>query len=330
MEPRRRFLAIVLALSLGGFLLDGGARTSLARFTEQDTTGATFATAPCFVDAVAPTVGSSVGSKTALYVPGYLRQGGTYYVYANVSDGGGGCPPSGVATVRTNVSTITSGQVSVALSAGAFSVGGIAYGYRTAALSANAPLAAGTYGYSITSTDALANARTQTGYSVTVDNTRPTGADIQTANGGATVGKPELGDSVTYTFSEPIDPERVLTGWTGGATNVVVRINQNPGGDRLSIRTAANSAALPLGAANLIGTGYVTATRDFGATGTPSSMTQSGNTITVTFGTASGTTTTQLTTGVISWQPTASLTDRAGNSCQTTVVLESASPDVEF
>lgn len=118
---------------------------------------------------------------------------------------------------------------------------------------------------------------------MTVDNTRPTGSNVQTANGGATVGRPELGDSVTLTFSEMIDPQSVLAGWTGAATNVVVRITNNAGGDLLTIRNAANTAQLPLGSVNLIGILYVAANRDFGATGTASTMVQSGTSITTTW-----------------------------------------------
>ena len=330
MGRRPRLTAVLVAACLAGFLTGGGAQGSLAILTDRETIAATFATASCLVDVVAPSVSGTVASKTVQYVPGYIRQGGTYHVYANVADGGGGCTPSGISTVRTNVSTITTGQTSVAVTAGSFSVGGVAYGFRTASITANASLAAGTHTYSITSTDVLANAQTQTGFTVIVDNTRPTGADIQTANGGSIVGRPELGDSVTYTFSEPIDPQSVLAGWTGASTNVVARVIQNTGGDQLTIRNAANSAALPFGTANLIGTGYVTANRDFGATGTPSTMVQSGNSITVTFGTASGATTTQATAGVVSWPPTTTLTDRAGNTCQTTATLESGAADVEF
>lgn len=330
MGRRRRLAAVLVAVSLAGFLIGGGARMSLALFRDSESTDATFTTAACLVDAVAPGVDATVGSKTALYLPGYIRQGSPYYVYANVTDAGGGCSPSGVATVRANLTSITTGQTSAALASGSFSVGGVAYGYRTASLTANATLAPGAHTYSITSTDGLANAQTETGYSVIVDNARPAGADIQTTNGGLIVGKAEAGDSVTYTFSEPIDPQTVLAGWTGAPTNVVARIAQKAGGDRLTIRNAANSAQLPLGAANLMGLAYVGATRDFGATGTPSTMVQAGNTITITFGTASGATGTEVVTGVVSWAPTTTLTDRAGNACQTTTVLETGAATVEF
>jgi hypothetical protein len=197
-------------------------------------------------------------------------------------------------------------------------------------VTANVVLAAGAKAYSITSTDNAANSQTQSGYSVTVDNTQPTGAGIQTANGGATAGKPEAADIVTLTFSETVDPESVLAGWTGGSTNVVVRIANNAGGDLLTIRNAANSLQLPLGSVNLIGTAYVTATRDFGATGTASTMIQSGATITITLGTPSGATGTQAATGTMAWTPSATATDRAGNACQTTVTNETGTADVEF
>lgn len=329
MGSPRRFLVLALAVSLGGFLAGGGARTSFALLGDQETTVATFSTAACFSgDSVAPSVSSTVISKTVPYLPGYIRQTGTYYVYANVTDGG--CVPSGISTVTANVSTVTTGQTAVALVAGSFSVGGVSYTYRSASLTANTTLAEGLNAYTITSTDVATNSQTQSGYGVTVDNTRPTGTDIQTANGGATVGKPELGDTVTLTHSEMIDPQSVLAGWTGTSTNVVVRITQNTGGDLLTIRNAANAAQLPLGSVNLIGTAYVTATRDFGATGTASTMVQSGTTITITLGTASGATGTQAATGTMTLTPSATATDRAGNTCLTTVANETGAADVEL
>ena len=329
MGSPRRFLVLALAVSLGGFLAGGGARTSFALLGDQETTVATFSTAACFSgDSVAPSVSSTVISKTVPYLPGYIRQTGTYYVYANVTDGG--CVPSGISTVTANVSTVTTGQTAVALVAGSFSVGGVSYTYRSASLTANTTLAEGLNAYTITSTDVATNSQTQSGYGVTVDNTRPTGTDIQTANGGATVGKPELGDTVTLTHSEMIDPQSVLAGWTGASTNVVVRIAHNTGGDRVTIRNAANTVQLPLWTINLIGLNYVAVNRDFGATGTPSTIVQSGSTITITLGTASGATGTQAATGTMTLTPSATATDRAGNTCLTTVANETGAADVEL
>lgn len=329
MYSRPSPLAIVLTMSLVTLLATGD-RTALALVADTETVPGTISTAACFSpDSVPPSVSSTVMSKTVQYIPGYVRQGGTYYVYANVADGG--CTPSGISTVTANVSTVTTGQTAVGLVAGSFSVGGVSYNHRTASITANAVLVAGSQSYTITSTDNTANGQTQSGYSVTVDNARPTGANVETANGGATVGKPELGDSVTLTHTEIIDPESVLTGWTGASTNVVIRITNNILGDLLTVRNSANAAQLPLGSVNLNGQAYVTATSDFGATGTASTMVQSGSAITLTLGTPSGTTGTQTTAGTMTWTPTTTTTDRAGNTCQATEAYESALPiDVEF
>jgi hypothetical protein len=329
MSPGRRAAVSTLAIVLAAYLVGGDGKPAFAYLADTEVVTATVSTAACFVaDTTPPAVSSTVISKTTPYLPGYIRQGGTYYVYANVADAG--CAPSGIATVTANVSTITTGATAVALVMGSYTVGGVTYNYRSASRTANAALAAGAKAYTITSTDNATNSQTQTGYSVTVDNTRPTGSTVQTANGGATAGKPEAGDRATLTFSEAIDPETVLAGWTGASTSVVVRIANNGGGDLLTIRNAANTAQLPLGSVNLIGTAYVTATRDFGATGTASTMVLSGDTITITLGTPSGATGTQATTGTMTWTPTATVTDRAGNTCMTTVANETGAADFEF
>jgi hypothetical protein len=329
MLPRRRVAVSILAITLAGYLLGGGRQPAYALLADTETVPATLSTAACFIpDTLPPVVSTTVISKTGLYLPGYVRQGGTYFVYANVTDAG--CAPSGIATVTANVSTLTTGSVAVPLSAGSFSVGGVAYNRRSASITANAALAEGSKTYSITSTDNATNSQTQSGFTVTVDNTRPTASTVQSANGGATAGKPEAGDSVTLTFSEVIDPESVLAGWTGASTNVVVRITNAGGGDSVTIRNAANTVQLPLGSVNLNGTAYVTGTRDFGATGTASAMVQSGATITLTLGTPSGATGTQAGTGTMAWTPVATALDRAGNACQTTVANETGGADVEF
>ena len=329
MSPGRRVAVSILAITLAGHLVGGHGQSALAYLTDTETVAATLSTAACFVpDTVPPSVSSTVIAKTTPYLPGFIRQGGTYYVYANVADGG--CAATGIASVTANVSTITTGATAVALVAGSYTIGGVAYDHRSASRTANATLAAGAKAYTITSTDVATNSQTQTGFSVTVDNTRPTGSTVQTANGSTTAGRPEAGDTVTFTFSEAIDPETVLAGWTGASTNVVVRIANNAGGDLLTIRNAGNTAQLPMGSINLGGTAYVTANRDFGATGTASTMVLSGAAITITLGTPSGATGTQATTGTMAWTPTATVTDPAGNTCMTTVANETGAADVEF
>ncbi len=279
-------------------------------------------------DWVAPTASASTIGKTQGGVPGYIRQGGTYYVYANVGDSG--APASGVSTVTANASSVTTGQSAVALAAGSFSAGGASYNYRTASQTANASLAAGTYSYSLTSKDVAANSGTQSGYSVVVDNTAPTASDVQTTNkSGNIAGRPEIGDTVVFTFSEPIDPHSILANWSGASTSVVVRI-ANGTNDPLTVYNATNTAQLPLGSVSLGRNDYVSASATFGASGTASTMVQSGNAITIALGTASSGPSTAAGNGTMSWTPSASAYDRAGNAETTTARSETGSADREF
>jgi hypothetical protein len=278
----------------------------------------------------APTASASAIGKTAGGIGGQIKKGGTYYVYANVSDSGN--PASGVSTVTANVSSVTAGSTAVALSAGSFNLAGVSYGYRSAALTADTGLAAGSYAYSLTLTDVAGNSKTQTGFSVTVDNTLPTGSDVQTTNGGTTNGLAEAGDKVTFTFSKAIDPNSILSGWSGSSTGVVVRLTNGSGAsnDTLAIYNSTNVTQLPLGSVNLGRTDYTGASITFGASGTASTMVMSGTTLTITLGTQSAAATTAAGTGTMAWTPSASATDPAGNAVSTTAVNESGAADKDF
>ena len=172
-----------------------------------------------------------------------------------------------------------------------------------------------------------------------IDRTAPSGLDVQTANAsGGTAGRPEIGDTITFTYSERIDPNSVLAGWSGSATNVVVRINHRvnlllvPETDILQVWNAANTAQLPLGAVDLGGADYVSADVAFGATGTPATMIQNGSSITVTLGTPNtpGAVTTALLGGSMTWTPGSGARDLAGNNSLTSAATESGSSDKEF
>ncbi|MGZ8632187.1 MAG: hypothetical protein ACXWZF_14685 [Actinomycetota bacterium] len=303
-------------------LTSAGAHTVYAVGSGGSQASAAFTVSPH--DVTAPTVSSAVIAKSAGGIGGYVRQNGQYYVYANVSDQGS--PASGVATVRANVSTVTTGATSVALSAGSFTVEGVSYGYRSALQTASNPLAPGSKSFSITATDVAANGATQGGFSVTVDNTAPSASDVQTVNGGATAGRAETGDQLVLTYSEPMDPYRILAGWTGSSTTVTVRLVNNGGGDRVQIRDAANTATLPLGTVFLNRTDFTTANRDF----TSSTMVMGGSTITITLGTPSGAVTTAAAAANMSWTPSNTAWDRAGNACSTASRTEIAPLDLDF
>jgi len=278
----------------------------------------------------APTASASVIAKTAGGIVGQIKKSGTYYVYANATDTGN--PASGVSTVTANVNTITSGSTAVALGAGSFSAGGVSYGYRSAALTAGSTLAAGSLSYSLTLKDVAGNSKTESGFTVTVNNTAPTGTDVQTVNGGTANGLAEAGDKITFTYSKAIDPNSILSGWNGGATSVVVRLGNglSTANDTITVFNATNATQLPLGSVNLGAVDYTGADLTFGVTGTASSMVMSGNTITVTLGTQSAAATTAAATGSMIWTPSASATDAAGNGASTTAATESGTADKEF
>ena len=264
------------------------------------------------------TIQKSVGGGT-----GAIRQGGTYYVYANVTDAG-----SGVSTVTADTSDFDTGVTATALSSGSWTANGVSYNRRSALLTANAAVTPGNHPFSVTATDLASNSFTENG-SVLVDSTAPTAVDIQTSNGGAIAGRPELGDTATWTYSEPMDPNTILTGWTGVPINVTVQIDTDTQ-DELQVWNASNTTITRLGTVRLGRSDYVSIDRTFGRTGTPSSMVMSGNTVTVTFGTASGTTTTAAATGQMQWLINAGEDDLAGNSILAGNPFESGLADAEF
>jgi hypothetical protein len=107
---------------------------------------------------------------------------------------------------------------------------------------------------------------------------------------------------------------------------VTVRLLQNGTGDKLQVWDATNMARLALGTIQLANTGYVGPGFNF----TSSTMTMSGSTITIVFGTPSGTSSTVTAPGTMVWTPASGATDWAANACSTTNVSESGGADVEF
>lgn len=322
---RLSLLTIVAAIGVATLVVGSGVRGSTALFVDQEATSASAASAACFVDdAGAPTVTASIVSKTTPYVGGFIRQGGTYYVYANIS---------GAATrVTADIRPLTAGEFLAPLTAGAYSVGGVAYGWRTASFTAANPLSEGAYTYSVSAADAALQCRTAS-YTVTVDNTPPLATDVNPINGdkGNKSGKPEEGDYISYRFSEMIDPESLLPGWIGfaGTANVVVRITDNGSNDYLTVWDATNTVQLPLGSVDLA-QDYVTTDTTWGASGTPSRLYHFDTILQVHLGTQAGTTRQATEDATAVWTPSAAATDRAGNPSATTIVIEAFSPDRNF
>ncbi len=283
---------------------------SAASFTDTSQNPQTISAA---ADFLAPSVSASAVAKSQGGADGYVKNGGTYYVYANVTDAGN--PASGIVSVKANVSEITSGQTAVSLTTagGPYLVDGVSYSYRSAQLTAGSSIGAGSKSYSLALADSAGNSGNQS-FSVTVDNGPFAGADFETANGsGGTAGKAEKGDTVSFTFNKAPDPNSVVAGWNGSGTKAVtVSIADNSSNDTLSVSGATIGSVALQG--NYTNSGKTTSF-------TASSMSVSGATVTIVLGTdSSGNAKTETSKNKPVWSPSASNYDVAGNACSTATV----------
>ena len=243
MSRRALQLAALVALALGlAGALAGGALWGAFSSRAAANAGDSIAAAPDFAPphATATTIAMKDGSAV-----GAVRRGSDYYVYAEVVDSGN--PASGVAAVSADVGAITAGRTAVPLGRGSYSVGGVAYNRRSAALTASKYLPEGTSTYSLTMTDAAGNSAREEGFEVAVDNVALAAADIQTENHGRRAGRPEEGDTIIYSFSEAPDPGSILAGWDGSATGVVVHLEDGWSEDTVTVYDEADAKQLPLG-----------------------------------------------------------------------------------
>ena len=175
-------------------------------------------------------------------------------------------------------------------------------------------------------------------FSAVVDNTAPTRTSASIANGGV-AGRTDAGDTITYVWSEIVDPQSVLSGWTGTSTPVTVQISNVAGtrGDTIAVRDSANSTQLPLGTVETKVRDFVSAVTTFGGPANATRSTMSWNAatgaITVTLGPADTpgtvTTTGAKNTANFEWFPEA-VYDRAGNLSTTTTFTETGALDREF
>jgi chitinase len=107
---------------------------------------------------------------------------------------------------------------------------------------------------------------------------------VDAVNGSGQAGRPEAGDTVTFTYAGVVNPDLILSGWDGSATPVTVRLDDNTN-DALTVRDPSDGSALTgLGLVQLNGD-YCGGTTLF----TGSQMTLSGSTVTIVLGMVSGT-----------------------------------------
>jgi hypothetical protein len=177
-------------------------------------------------------------------------------------------------------------------------------------------------------TDTAGNQTTSaasTNHIVDNDNT-PTGTDVQTTEGGGTAGKAQVNDTIRFTFSEPVLPGSILSGWTGASgTAVVVRIDDFASLDRLSVWDGTDAAITNLttdsasAGVSLFGN-YTVGGVKFNGT-----MTMSGTVVTVTLNSIrSGTVPAgAVTAQTMQWVTSTGVTDLAGNPVVSQSVGES-------
>ena len=300
--------------------------------TVSDFTAAATNTGNSFAAAAnaAPDVSAAVIGKSTGGVVGYAKRSGTFYVYANASD------DVAVASVRATLTNVTGSSTAVALTAGSYTAGGVAYGYRSALQTASGSLSNGAKSFTVTATDELAATDTFTG-SVTADKDGPSASSIATANkAGGTAGRAEQGDSVTIAFNEAMEPDSIVDGWGGTAMNVQVAIVDG-GASNDVLRVYDQSALdinnfLPIGTIDLGRTDFVTSGSYavFGLASTrgstTSTMTLSARTLTIVLGSLDlGTSSTSAGNATERYTPVATLTDLAGNAASTSAVSASGS-----
>jgi hypothetical protein len=182
------------------------------------------------VDNTAPSV-LAVIENTTTGEPGWLAQGSSYRVYANVTElpaGAGGSSGLSASSITADVSAVTSGQSAAALTTSGCpcSVGGTSYAYRSSALTSGSPLSAGSKSFTVAASDNLGSSTSQSG-TVTIDNTAPTLSTLQMFDVDAD-GKV---DQVKATFGETLETYSAGTApWTlanapGGSSNTLASVS---------------------------------------------------------------------------------------------------------
>jgi len=176
-----------------------------------------------------------------------------------------------------------------------------------------------------------------------VDNAVLRGVDVQSANGGASLGRIESGDTVTLTYSGPLDLTRVAAGWDGTSRAVTVRLRDGSLLSRAAtddtLDVLIGTTAVNLGSVNLRQDHVKSArTVQFAATMTAGTVTTSGGvvraTVTLRLGAVSSGATSSLrnvgTAAAMVWTPSGLVTDSQGRACSTSPVTETGTTDRDF
>jgi hypothetical protein len=187
-------------------------------------------------------------------------------------------------------------------------------------------LAVGTYTAQATQTDTAGNTGKSTANTFTVDTTKPGAAGIVATNkAGGTAGKIENGDTLTFTYSEPITAASVWTGWNGASTPVNVTFTNSSSADTVTV-VSATTGTIKLGTVATNGN-YVSANTTFGSTMVRSA---DGASIVVTLGTPGSVQSTAVTAKNMTWTPVVGIIDLAGNTSTVATPFAETVSTVDF
>jgi large repetitive protein len=199
-------------------------------------------------------------------------------------------------------------------------------------------LGQGTYTARATQSDSGDNTGTTAERTFMIDTTAPTRVSIAAANGTGTPGRLDAGDTITFTYSEPMLPSSILSGWSGSsAATVKVRFFSGTT-DAFAVLDSASAANVKPDAGTTAGGGvslgiggnYVTNTVNLSATLTQSADDKS---FVVTLGSpdiSSRIVTTANTARNMTWTPKTGPTDLATNPLASTAAWTETDFDRDF
>jgi hypothetical protein len=199
-------------------------------------------------------------------------------------------------------------------------------------------LGQGTYTAQATQADSAGNTAKSTAHTFTIDTTAPTRVSIAAANGTGTAGHLDAGDTITFTYSEPMLASSILSGWSGAsAASVKVRFF-NGTTDAFTVLDNASTANVKLDAGTVSGGGvslgsvanYVSSTVTFAATMTQSADDKS---FVVTLGApdiAARIVSAQVSAKNMTWTPKAGPTDLAANALASVAAWTESDSDRDF
>jgi hypothetical protein len=187
------------------------------------------------------------------------------------------------------------------------------------------PLADGYYTVRARAIDGLGHESSVAVSGRQVDNTAPAPSDVQAGNGGATAGTIEPGDWISFSWSEPVLAGTLLSGFTGAAKAVSVRVTEAGAADTLQVLDAAGTTPAAIATAVALNADVVSATAAWDAT-----MVQNGSTVTITLGAKRSGTTKAAGAATMSWTASSAATDAAGNPATATQASEQGAVDRDF